>query len=310
MSQAPVLSCVSTLYRSSPFVAEFVARIAAAAKTIASEFEIILVDDGSPDDSKDIAVSLQDQFPQLRIIELSRNFGHHPAILAGLSESRGEFVFFIDSDLEEAPELLLDFWSQIDGLDVVFGVHDREGKTAFHKFTGSLFWSVMRFASNVNIVRNLANVRLMRRGYVEALLAMPDRNIFLGGMFAWPGFRQTAVNIKRKERADTSYSIGARLRLATVAAISFSNRPLFMVFGLGLIITFFALLTAFFLVVGKLLNPGTVLSGFTSIMVSIWLLGGLLMGSVGIVGFYVAHIYEQSRNRPLYIVRKRYEVDR
>lgn len=307
MFRAPLISCVSTLYRSHRFVTEFVERMAAAAGSITSDFEIILVDDGSPDDSRDIAISLQGRFPQLRIIELSRNFGHHAAILAGLTEASGDFVFLVDSDLEERPELLIEFWPRIETVDVVFGVHDRRGKSHFQKVAGNVFWWLLNLASNQNIVRNLANVRLMRKEYVNALLSMPDRNIFLGGMFAWPGFRQVSVLIQRSERIDTSYTLLARFRLAVVAAVSFSSRPLFVVFALGLVITTLSLLTAATILIQKLINPNTVLSGFTSIMISIWLLGGLIMGSIGVVGFYIAHIYEQSRNRPLYLIRKRHE---
>jgi putative glycosyltransferase len=283
--------------------------MATAAASITQDFEIVLVDDGSPDNSRDLAVSLQAIFPQIRVVELSRNFGHHPAILAGITEAKGEFVFLIDCDLEEAPELLTPFWSQIDKVDVVFGVHDRKGKRFLSIISGNAFWKFMNVAANVNIVRNLANVRLMRRNYVDALLSMPDRNIFLGGMFSWPGFRQMAVKIERSERAGSSYTVYARFRLAAVAAISFSKRPLFFVFGLGISITAFSLATATFFLIQKVLFPETVLSGFASIMISIWLLGGMLMGAIGVVGFYIAHIYEQARNRPLYIVRERHEVD-
>lgn len=305
------LSCVATLYKSREFVSEFVHRMHTAASKITDQFEIILVDDGSPDDSLEIAIRLQSDFPQLRVVQLSRNFGHHAAILAGLNEAKGDLIFLIDSDLEEAPELAFHFWKALDGdVDVVFGVHDRRGKSWLDRVTGHLFWTFIRSASKTNIERNLANVRLMRRAYVDALLSMPDRNIFLGGMFSWPGFSQVAMTIDRKERSTSSYAFSARVRLALVAAISFSHRPLLFIFFVGMAISAFSMLAGLYFIVVKLLYPESVVSGYTSIIVSLWLIGGLVIGAIGLLGFYVAHIYEQTRDRPRYIIKRRYETKR
>ncbi len=280
--------------------------MSSAVSQLNDRYEIILVDDGSPDNSLQVARSLSKDYP-CRVVELSRNFGHHPAILAGLSEAQGEYVFLIDSDLEEPPELIGDFWEHREGVDVVFGVHDRNGKSLFNRVSGNLFWGLISAASNIRIERNIANVRLMKRRYVQALLSMPDRNVFLGGMFAWPGFKQISVPIVRVERNETSYSLAKRLRLAFVAAVSFSSRPLLSVFFIGIFITVLSLFFAVFLVFRKILDPGSVLSGFTSLMISIWFLGGLIMGSIGVVGFYIAHIYDQARERPRFIIRDIHE---
>lgn len=277
-----------------------------AVSQLTDNYEIILVDDGSPDNSLQLARSLSKDYP-CRVVELSRNFGHHPAILAGLSEAKGEFIFLIDSDLEEPPELINEFWEHCEGVDVVFGVHNRSGKSFLNRISGNLFWGLISAASNVRIERNIANVRLMRRKYVQALLSMPDRNVFLGGMFSWPGFKQISVPIVRLERPETSYSIGKRFQLAFVAAVSFSIRPLLYVFFLGISITLLSLFFAVILVVRKIFDPSSLLGGFTSLMISIWFLGGLIMGSIGVLGFYIAHIYDQARERPRFIIKDIHE---
>lgn len=277
-----------------------------AVSQLTDDYEIILVDDGSPDNSLQMALSLSKDYP-CRVVELSRNFGHHPAILAGLSEAKGEYVFLIDSDLEEPPELIGEFWNHCEGVDVVFGVHNRSGKSFLNRISGSIFWGLISAVSNVKIERNIANVRLMRRKYVRALLSMPDRNVFLGGMFAWPGFKQISVPIVRLERLETSYSIGKRFQLAFAAAISFSTKPLLYVFFMGISITLLSMLFAAFLIIRKIFDPSSLLGGFTSLMISIWFLGGLIMGSIGVLGFYIAHVYDQARERPRFIIRDVHE---
>ena len=308
LNPKPKLSIVTTLYRSAPYVRDFCRRAAAAARGVVDDdFEVIMVDDGSPDHALAEAIQMRSEFPNLRVLELSRNFGHHSAILAGLEAANGELVFFVDSDLEEAPELLLKFHPLLlnNDVDVVFGHHDRAGQSPLRRLTGAAFWWLIRQLTDVNIHPNLANVRLMTKQYVRALVSMPDRNVFLGGMFAWPGFRQLAVPIKRTERnGRSSYSWVARLKLAALAAVAFSDRPLFIVFWLGILITAVSFLIGATFIFAKLLNPGLIVDGYTSLIVSLWFIGGTMIGSIGTVGFYIAHVYHQTRNRARYIIRK------
>ena len=280
---------------------------------ISADFEIILVDDGSPDNSRAIAEGFLSTHPQLRIIELSRNFGHHAAMLAGLAAARGELIFYVDSDLEENPELAFEFHRIMDSgdMDVVYGFYTREAAPLLRRITSTAFWWVIAKITDISIPRNIANVRLMRRQYVEAVLSLPDRNIFLGGMFAWPGFRQEGVQIHRTPRqGESTYTWRRRLQLAGKAAVSFSDKPLLIVFGLGLTLTALSFAVGLFNLLQKLLNPDFVLSGFTSIMISVWFLGGVMLGCTGVLGFYIAHIYNQSRARPRYIIRREHASQR
>lgn len=307
----PKLSIVTTLYKSAPYVRAFCERAAkAASELVGEDFEILLVDDGSPDDSLAIARGLIETYPNLRVIELSRNFGHHAAIIAGLDHSRADLVFYIDSDLEEDPMLLGYFHQQLGSeIDVVFGYHDRSAENNVRRLTSGLFWRVMSAISETKISLDIANVRLMRREYVNALLAMPDRNLFLGGMFPWPGFRQRGVSIDRTPRSQTSYSIAGRVRLAMVAAVSFSKRPLLFVFILGAAIAAIAFVVAILLLANRIIGQTAPLDGWTSLMLSVWFLGGLLLGSVGVLGLYIAQIFDQTRGRPRYFVRREHRLE-
>src|ERR1700741_1930501 len=185
------VSIVTTLYKSAPYVDEFVAR---AKALMGDQDELIMVDDGSPDESLEIARKHVINDDRIVLVALSRNFGHHAAILAGLSQARHERIFLVDSDLEEEPELLREFSSTMDtsGVDVVFGIHDQSQGSISRRLTSKVFWRLFSAMTDTSLPLNICNVRLMNRRYVDALLSLPERNAFLGGMFHWVGFRQIA----------------------------------------------------------------------------------------------------------------------
>ena len=174
------LSIVTTLYKSSPYIDEFYARISKEAQKITDDYEIIFVDDGSPDDSLQKAVALYEKDSKVKVIELSRNFGHHKAIMTGLSHAKGEFVFLIDSDLEEEPELLGKFWEELHKekeLDVVFGVQESRKGGWFEKWSGEMFYKVFNYFSGVKIPKNFLTVRLMKQNYVKNLTSFQEKEI-------------------------------------------------------------------------------------------------------------------------------------
>ncbi len=170
----PELTVVSTLYCSAPFLDEFVRRITAAALSITGDFEIVLVNDGSPDDSLEKAIAHAKRDSRIRIIELARNFGHHAAILTGLEYAQGRRVFLVDSDLEEEPELLLKFWHEMNrsDIDVVYGVHDQKTGSMFRQITSGSFWRLFNILSETKTEENICHVRLMKRIYLDALLSL------------------------------------------------------------------------------------------------------------------------------------------
>lgn len=297
------VSIVTTLYKSAPFLDEFVARSLAL---MGEDDELVLVDDGSPDNSLDLARLHAATDPRIAIVELARNFGHHLAILAGLNESRCDRVFFVDSDLEEEPELLTKFRALMDasGADVIFGIHDHSQGSSLRRATSRAFWRCFNWASDADTPLDICNVRLMTRRYVDALVSLPESNVFLGGMFHWVGFQQLAVPIERRiQRQTSTYSVAARLALAVRSVVSFSTAPLKAMFLLGVGMSTFSVTLAAYYAVLKFLDPKIPL-GFTTLIISIWFLSGIIVACLGVIGIYLAYIYTEAKRRPRVIVKE------
>ena len=300
------LSIVSTLYQSSEFVDELLNRTITAAQAVTDEFEVVLVDDGSPDDSLERALAHVARDHRIRVIELARNFGHHSAILTGLAAASGEFVFLIDSDLEEDPELVKVFFStlQREKADVVFGVHAPRSGSRVHQWTHYLFWKFFNIVSDVKSPENICSVRLMSQQFVSVINSLPEKNIFLAGLLMWPGFRQVPVHVDRRiRRKRSTYSPWKRFSLAVRAFVAFSAQPLVAVFFVGCLIASISFAVMMYFAVLRILYPDEVLSGFTALIVSVWFLGGLTIASVGVVGLYVAHVYTEVKSRPRAIIK-------
>lgn len=307
------LSIVATLYRSEPYLREFHRRISDAASRLCGEdYEIVLVNDGSPDNSLALALELQAQDAHLQIVDLSRNFGHHAAIVAGLAKTEGELVFLIDSDLEEQPEWLALFSQTLNesGADVVYGVQQKRVASPLSNWLGEAFWVALNLMSSVRIPHNPMTCRLMRRCYVDSLLEMGDRVLYLAGVFAWAGFKQTAIPLQKAPRPGThssTYSLSRKLMQVADSFSSFSVAPLTMIFFTGLLIWSGSIMFALYLGVSKLIEPSQVLTGFTSLMLSIWFLGGTIILVLGILGLYIGKIFQEVKRRPLYVVKKIYK---
>lgn len=307
----PSLSIVTTLYRSAPFIEEFYRRMIASAEQCAIPFELVFVDDGSPDNSGKIVKQLLSKDERIRLIELSRNFGHHHAALAGLAHSRGDLIFYIDVDLEEQPEWLALFYKQIHAsdADVIFGVQTQRSDNGIKNFLGNLFYTLFNMWSETRIPANPCSIRLMHREYVTALLSMGDSNLFLAGMQAWAGFHQQAIEVKKQPRKSrgSSYSFTRMIGLFVNAITSFTSYPLRLIFFLGLLTALLAGLSGGILLIRKFFYPQTVLLGWASLTISVWFLGGAIMCSLGVIGEYLAKIFNEVKGRPRYIVRKIYE---
>lgn len=310
----PRLSVVTSVFRSESFLSTFINEtIEAVAAANITRYEIVFVNDGSPDGSRDLLLHACDENPAIKLLDLSRNFGHHKAVVAGLAHTRGELVFLIDCDLEVRPAELERFLHAMDQShpDVVYGVQDKRKGAAIERMGGALFWWLFNHLSQVSVPPNVLTERLMTRRYVDALLSLGDRNIFLGGMMYWAGFRQVGITISKTQRVGrSSYSLKRRLSLLVEAVTSFSTVPLKLVLLTGLFITACALLGVIVLVTRKLLDPGAILTGYTSLMLAVVGMGGMVLTTLGILGLYVARIFTQTQNRPLYIVRDFYQHPR
>ncbi len=298
------LSIVSTLYFSSPYIAEFVERCKAAAyQLVQDDYEIILVNDGSPDDSLDVAIALTGNMPKLRVINLSRNFGHHRAMMTGLSYAEGDKVFLLDSDLEEEPELLTEFARvmEAESADCTFGVQEHRRGNWWERFSGNLFYRLFNFLTGFQFPRNVVTARLMTRRFVQSLLEHRERELSIGGLYYITGYNQVPLPIKKHNTSETTYHIWRKLSVFVNSIVSFSSKPLIYVFFSGIAVSFFAFAYVIYTLILSIFfaSPPT---GWTSLMISVWVLGGLIISSIGVVGIYISKIYEESKQRPYSIV--------
>lgn len=302
------LSIVATLYRSAGSLAEFHQRVSRAAAALTAEYEIILVNDGSPDQSLQLALQILGTDPAVRVVDLSRNFGHHKAMMTGLAYARGELVFLIDADLEEDPELLASFDRLLrsEGADVVFGVQQSRKGGIVERLSGWCYFRAFNLLSDHPIPANLLTVRLMTRRYVTALLSHRERETAIAGLWAITGFKQLPHQVKKHSRGRTTYTPGRKLAVLVNSITSFSDRPLVFIFYAGLAIGGGASLAAVYLVVRRLFF-GVALPGWPSLIVSVWLLGGLMLISVGILGIYLSRVFIETKQRPYTIVSHVYE---
>ena len=302
------LSIVTTLYKSAPYIEEFHRRASAAARGITEDYEVIMVDDGSPDDSLAIACAIAKTDSRVRVVELSRNFGHHKALMTGLDHARGDLSFLIDSDLEEYPELLSIFFEKLEasGADVVYGYQEGRKGSIGERLTGYVAYWLFKLLIAFPVPRNHITVRLMRRDYVDSLLMHRERQAVIGGLWLITGFRQMGIAVDKASRGPSTYSALHRWRMLIESVTSFSETPLVAIFYLGIIISVLSAVVGFILVVRKLFS-GQVLAGWTSVMISVWLLSGLLILCVGVVGIYISKIFIETKNRPYTIVRRLHE---
>jgi len=302
------LSIVTTAYYSASHLDEFYSRSRAAAEKITNNFEIIIVNDGSPDKSLEIALSIFQKDPRVRVIDLSRNFGHHKALMTGLAHSVGDLVFVLDSDLEEDPELLEPFYQKLNttDADVVFGVQERRKGKLFERLSGFLFVKIFNALSSHPLPANFITARLMNRKYVLALLQHREREMLLAGLWALTGFTQIPLVVKKHSKGSSTYNVRMKIAQAVNAVTSFSNKPLVFIFYLGCVILFLSIIAALYLFVRKIFF-GTLLLGWASLIVSIWMLGGLTIFCLGIIGIYLAKIFIEVKQRPYSIVKDIYQ---
>ena len=301
------LSIVTTLHRSAATLEEFCRRTIAAAEAVTPGFEIILVNDGSPDNSLVAALALADEDPRIRVVDLSRNFGHHRAMMTGLAYAAGRRVFQQDCDLEEDPEVLPRFIRALEasGADVAYGVAERREGSLLHRATGHLFFKLFNAVGDVQIPENLTMTRLMSRRYVDALLLHQERQLFLAGLWALTGFAQVPVKVRKRRKGSSTYTLGRKVSMAVTAITAFSIKPLVLICAIGALISMLAFVSALLLVIRSVVFGG-LLEGWPSLIVSIWLLGGLAILSTGVVGLYLATVFVEAKQRPFSIVRATY----
>lgn len=299
------LSIVTTLYKSAPYIKEFHKRASDAARQLVEEeYEIVFVNDGSPDNSLDLAIQLSVIDDHVLVVDLSRNFGHHRAMMTGLAHAKGERVFLLDSDLEEEPEWLLSFADQMghNACDVVYGVQEIRKGGWFERLSGFCAYKLFNILCDIEFPDNLVTARLMKQSYVKALLLHQEREIVIAGLWVITGFNQQAQIVNKHATSETTYTFRKKLTAIVNVITSFSNIPLIFTFYIGLSISFFAIIYVAYLVIYRLFLSKPI-SGWTSVMASIWLMGGLIIFFIGVIGLYIAKIFSETKQRPNTIVR-------
>lgn len=302
------LSVVTTLYRSEGTLNAFHRRVADAAVHIPCELEFVYVNDGSPDASLGGALALCEDDPRVTVIDLARNFGHHAALMIGLEAASGDFVFLIDSDLEEPPELLPTFWAALadqPSADAVFGVQvARKGGFA-ERWLGRLWYALFCRLTDAPYHPDSLTARLMSRRFVDSVLLHKERDLDMMGIFALTGYEQIACPAVKESKGSTSYTLSRRLCIAATGLTSVTTAPLSMILMAGSALSLVALLAAALWLILVLTGAVQFTLPLAAIL-SVWLIGGLLMVSIGIVALYLGRVLQEAKARPLAIIRRVY----
>jgi glycosyltransferase involved in cell wall biosynthesis len=297
-----LLSVVTPVFNEEDNVAELHARLVAALDGV--EFELIAVDDGSTDATPARLDQIAQDDPRVQIITLSRNFGHQAAITAGLDHARGDATVVIDSDLQDPPELIpamIERWRE--GYDVIHGVRSsRRGETRFKLATARWFYRLLGRLTEIEVRRDAGDFRLIDRTALDALGSLRERSRFLRGLSVWVGFRQTEVPYERDARAagTTKYSLRKMIRFSFDAVSSFSNVPLQAATVLGFVFSIVAFLGIPIAIAFR--AAGEFVPGITTVLLVVLLLGGIQLITVGIIGEYIGRVYEEVKQRPLYVI--------
>jgi len=308
----PALSIVVPCFNEEAVIEATHERLSRVLDELGLPAEVIYVNDGSQDGTEAKLVEIQRKDNRVRLLQLSRNFGHQRAVTAGVDHAVGEAVVLIDADLQDPPELIvqmLEKWR--DGCDVVYAQRTRRrGETAFKVLSADAYYRVLNWLSDTEIPRDTGDFRLMDRRVVEALKQMPERDRFLRGMISWVGFRQVALPYERAERfaGESKYPLWKMICLGADGILSFSLKPLRLATGMGVCATAVALLGIVYGLAARLLTTQWE-PGWTTLFCAITFLGGVQLVCTGIIGEYVGRIYRENKRRPLYLLQYRKGFD-
>ena len=293
-----LLSVVSPIYKGEKMMEELVSRIEAAVSSFTDDYEIILVNDCSPDNSWAKMQEICAVDKKVKGLNLSRNFGQHYAITAGLSKTRGEWVVVMDCDLQDVPEEIPNLFSKAqEGYD-------------FKKLSSASFHYILTVLTGTKTDKSVANFGIYNRKVIKAVLSMGDAIRNFPSMVRWVGFKQGYLPVKHAQRAEgtSGYNFFKLIRLAENTIINFSNKPLLLVLRLGFVVVILSILIALFYLISYLLGFIQV-SGFTTLIISVWLIGGLLMSVIGVVGLYISKIFDRVKGRPVFIIGEELNFD-
>ena len=304
------ITIVSPVHNEEPVLYELHRRIVEVLDQTGHQWELVLVDDGSSDRSAEIIAELHQKDARVRGIILSRNFTFQIAVTAGLEHAEGDAVVLIDADLQDPPEIILEMIQKWEaGYDVVYGVRSsRAGETWFKKITAKAFYRIINRITGIKIPVDTGDFRLMDRGVVDAVLQMRERNRFLRGMVTWVGYKQTGVYYEREARfaGETKFTIKRMIRFAVDAITGYSYFPLQLATYFGFMTAFISAIAIILVIIARLFFPEQPLLGQATTLVAVLFLGSIQLISLGIIGEYLGRIYDEVRERPLYLIDKKY----
>ncbi len=299
------LTIVAPVYNEEALIGEFCQTLAATIGLAKADYEIVLVDDGSSDNSFLEMTALRAKNPRIRIVRLARNFGHQLAITAGMRLSRGAAVVVMDCDLQDSPQIILKFiekWRE--GYEIVYGVRkERKGETWFKKASAFVFYRLLRASTNIDIPKDVGDFYLLDRKVVDVLNRMDERHRFMRGLLAWVGFKRIGVEYVRQPRFKgvTKYSFWKMLKFSLDAATSFSFLPLRIISIIGVLISLLSFLGILAILYVKIFTQYAI-TGWSSLMVAVLFIGGIELVAIGIIGEYLARIGDDVKGRPLYVI--------
>ena len=302
----PDISIVAPVYNETALTLRaLVERVLAALETIVQSYEIVLVDDGSRNDAWDTICALSRANPAVRGIRLARNFGQHAAIAAGLDHASGRWVVVMDSDLQDRPEVIPDLYRKAnEGYDVVFINRAARPESLIYRSCATIFYEALSFLAGQRFERRQGNFSIVRRPVVEAFRNVPDRDRFYGGTVRWLGFRHSSITVPHGERfaGKSVYTLRGRLRFASHLIVSYSTRLLYTAIFLGLTLAVISLAMAIDIAVDKIMHPDHMVLGWARVMTAIFFTAGVTNVMLGLIGIYIGRLFEQTKNRPVYVV--------
>lgn len=300
-----MLSIVIPIFNEEENLPELRRRLVPVLETLNEPWEVIFVNDGSRDRSLDLLLQFHGEDPRLKLISLSRNFGHQPAITAGIHHASGRCAILLDADLQDPPEVipqLVEKWRE--GFQVVLATRRTRAESGTRGLGFRLFYPLLRRLTDLPQAPDAGVFGLMDRAVVDHFNRLPERNRFIPGLRLWLGFRQTSIEYDRQDRAagEPKQTLGRLIKYAVDAMLSFSNRPLRAATYAGFVVAFIGFVTSLFFIVRRLFFKDPAVTGFTTLLTMMMFIGGIQLISIGILGEYIGRIYEEIKQRPLYII--------
>ena len=305
---ARLLSIVIPTFNEESVLTDFIKSCTATLQALPEDlnYEMVFVDDGSTDQSKRVIRQSIERNSRIRLVALSRTFGHQAALTAGLQSAKGDAVVSIDCDLQDPPSVILQMVSEWEsGADVVLAKRSsRSGETRFKLWTARIFYAFMAALSDTPLSQNVGDFRLLSREVVDVLLAMNESSPYYRGLVNWVGFNQVDVLYDRDPRlaGETKYTLRKMIRLALSGITSFSDRPLQLASAMGLCLMVFSFFGGFLTVIAKIMDPSRAVAGYVSLLLAVLFLGGIQLFSIGVLGLYLSVVNQNTKSRPRFII--------